>query len=313
MARGYSKDLRMRAVSIVESGESAREAARLLDLGASTAIRWIERWTTTGKVDALPGTGHSRSPLNMHEQWLLALVATEPDLTLEEIRTRLAREKKLKAGRTSIWRFYDRHEITFKKTLHAAEQDRPDVAAARADLKAEQIALNAQRLVFIDETAVTTKMVRHYGRSPRGERLVAKVPHGHWKTLTLVAALCIDGVTAPYVIDGAMDGATFVAYVEQVLAPTLAKGDIVFMDNLRTHKVQGVREAVAAVGATVRYLPAYSPDLNPIEQAFAKLKAALRKGAARTVTTLIKLIGKLIKAFAPDECANYFRNAGYGI
>jgi len=156
-------------------------------------------------------------------------------------------------------------------------------------------------------------MVRHYGRSPRGERLVAKVPHGHWKTLTLVAALCIDGVTAPYVIDGAMDGATFVAYVEQVLAPTLAKGDIVFMDNLRTHKVQGVREAVAAVGATVRYLPAYSPDLNPIEQAFAKLKAALRKGAARTVAALIKLIGKLIKAFAPDECANYFRHAGYGI
>ena len=200
-----------------------------------------------------------------------------------------------------------------KKTLHAAEQDRPDVAAARADLKAEQPALNAQHLVFIDETAVTTKMVRHYGRSPRGEPLVAKVPHGHWKTLTLVAALCIDGVTAPYVIDGAMDGATFVAYVEQVLAPTLAKGDIVFMDNLRTHKVQGVREAIAAVGATVRYLPAYSPDLNPIEQAFAKLKAALRKGAARTVTALIKLIGKLIKAFAPDECANYFRHAGYGI
>ena len=115
MAMGYSKDLRVRAVSIVESGESAREAARLLDLAASTAIRWIERWTTTGTVDALPGTGHSRSPLKTHEQWLLALVATEPDLTLEEIRTRLAREKKLKAGRTSIWRFYDRHEITFKK------------------------------------------------------------------------------------------------------------------------------------------------------------------------------------------------------
>ena len=115
MARGYSKDLRVRAVSIVESGESAREAARLLDLGASTAIRWIERWTTTGTVDALPGTGHCRSPLEPHEQWLLALVVTEPDLTLEEIRTRLAREKKLKAGRTSIWRFYDRHEITFKK------------------------------------------------------------------------------------------------------------------------------------------------------------------------------------------------------
>ena len=155
-------------------------------------------------------------------------------------------------------------------------------------------------------------MVRHYGRCPRGERLVAKVPHGHWKTMTLVAALRIDGVTAPYVIDGAMDGATFLAYVEQVLAPTLQKRDIVFMDNLRTHKVDGVREAIEAVGARLRYLPAYSPDLNPIEQAFAKLKAALRQGAARAVKALWKLIAKLLKTFAPKECSNYFRHAGYG-
>lgn len=115
MARGYSKDLRVRVVWIVEAGESAREAARLLDLGASTAIRWIERWTRTGSVEAKPGTGHSRSPLKAHEQWLLDLVAAEPDLTLEEIRARLGSEKKLKAGTTSIWRFYDRHAITFKK------------------------------------------------------------------------------------------------------------------------------------------------------------------------------------------------------
>jgi transposase len=199
-----------------------------------------------------------------------------------------------------------------KKTLHAAEQDRPDVAAARAKLKGEQPSLDASRLVFIDETAVTTKMVRHYGRSPRGERLVAKVPHGHWKTMTLITALRINSLTAPYVIDDAMDGPAFLAYVEQVLAPTLNKGDIVFMDNLRTHKVDGVREAIETVGATLRYLPAYSPDLNPIELAFAKLKAALRKGAARTVEALWKLIGKLLKKFAPEECANYFRHAGYG-
>ena len=166
--------------------------------------------------------------------------------------------------------------------------------------------------MFIDETAVTTKMVRHYGRSPRGERLVASVPHGHWKTLTFIAALRFKGMTAPYVIDGAMDGPAFIAYVEQVLAPTLKKGDTVFMDNLRTHKVEGVREAIEAVGAKLRYLPAYSPDLNPIEMAFAKLKAALRKGAKRTVDALIKLIGRLVKTFAPDECANYFRYAGYG-
>ena len=195
--------------------------------------------------------------------------------------------------------------------MHAAEQDRPDVTAARAELKAGQSSLRAPRLVFIDETSVTTKMVRHSGRCRRGTRLVASVPHGHWKTLTLIAALRVDGLTAPYVIDGAMDGAAFMAYIEQVLVPTLAKGDIVFMDNLRTHKVDGVREAVRAAGATVRYLPAYSPDLNPIEMAFSKLKAALRKGAKRTVTELWKLIGKLVKSFAPDECANYFRHAGY--
>jgi transposase len=195
--------------------------------------------------------------------------------------------------------------------LHAAEQDRPDVATERAALIAEQPKLDAARLIFIDETAVTTKMVRHYGRSPCGERLVAGVPHGHWKTLTLVAALRIDGLTAPYIIDGAMDGPSFLAYVEQVLAPTLRKGDIVFMDNLRTHRIIGVREAIEAVGAQLRYLPAYSPDLNPIEQAFSKLKAALRKGAARTVDALLRLMGKLVTAFAPEECANYFRHAGY--
>jgi transposase len=198
-----------------------------------------------------------------------------------------------------------------KKTLHAAEQDRPDVAAERAALKAQQPELDAPRLVFIDETAVTTKMVRHYGRSPRGERLVASVPHGHWKTLTLIAALRIDGLTAPYVIDGAMDAPAFLAYISQVLVPTLRRGDTVFMDNLRTHKVDGVREAIRAAGARIRYLPAYSPDLNPIEQAFSKLKAALRKGAARTVHALLRLIGKLVKMFAPQECANYFRQAGY--
>ena len=199
-----------------------------------------------------------------------------------------------------------------KKTLHAAEQDRPDVAAARAALKSEQSKLKTPKLVFIDETSVTTKMVRQYGRAPVGERLVAKVPHGHWKTLTFIAGLRVDAMTAPYVIDGAMDGPAFLAYIGSVLAPTLRKGDIVFMDNLRTHKVDGVVAALAAVGAKVRYLPAYSPDLNPIEMAFSKLKTALRKGAARTVEALWKLIGRLMKTFAPDECANYFRHAGYG-
>lgn len=154
-------------------------------------------------------------------------------------------------------------------------------------------------------------MVRAYGRCRRGERLVASVPHGPWKTLTFVAALRLDGMTAPCVINGAMDGSTFLAYVEQILAPTLRPGDIVFMDNLRTHKVEGVRQAIEGVGATLRFLPAYSPDLNPIEQAFSKLKTALRKAAARTITALWRVIGRVSRTFAPQQCANYFRKAGY--
>ena len=137
------------------------------------------------------------------------------------------------------------------------------------------------------------------------------MPHGYWKTLTLVAALRIDGVTAAFVIDGAMDGAAFIAHVVTVLAPSLRKSDIVFMDNVRIHKIAGVREAIEAVGAKLRYLPAYSPDLNPIENVYSKFKALLRKGAARTVKALTKLVGRSIKVIAPSDCAGYFRHAGY--
>ena len=154
-------------------------------------------------------------------------------------------------------------------------------------------------------------MVRQYGRAPCGQRLVAGAPHGHWQTSTVLAALRQDRVTAPCVIDGAINGETFVAYVEQFLVPTLAPGDIVVMDNLGSHKVAGVRQAIEAVGATLLYLPPYSPDLNPIEQFFAKLKALLRKAAARTFDALIAAIAAALSSCAPGECANYFVNAGY--
>src|SRR6266550_321600 len=154
-----------------------------------------------------------------------------------------------------------------KKSLRAAEQDRPDVARARRCWKRRQAMLNSTRLVFIDETAANTKMVRLSGRCPRGERLVGCVPQGHWKTLTFVAGLRRNGMTAPCVIDGSMNGKTFLAYVEQSLVPALKRNDIVVMDNLPAHKVPGVREAIEARGATLRYLPQYSPDLNPIEMA----------------------------------------------
>lgn len=154
-------------------------------------------------------------------------------------------------------------------------------------------------------------MGRRYGRCRRGERLKAKLPHGHWKTTTFVAGLRLGEIMAPCVIDGPMNGLIFRAYVEQFLAPKLKPGDIVVMDNLAAHKVEGVREAVEAAGATLRYLPPYSPDLNPIEQVFAKLKALLRKAAERSVKALWSRIGYLLDAFSPTECANYFKNAGY--
>lgn len=154
-------------------------------------------------------------------------------------------------------------------------------------------------------------MTRLRGRAPRGQRLIGKVPHGHWKTTTFVAGLRFGALTAPCVIDGPMDGATFTAYIEQILAPTLRPGDIVVMDNLPAHKVEGVRHAIEAAGATLRYLPPYSPDFNPIEQLFAKLKALLRKAAERSIDTLWNRIGELLHAFSPAECASYFRSAGY--
>jgi transposase len=198
-----------------------------------------------------------------------------------------------------------------KKSLRAAEQQRPDVARARRHWRREQFLFDPARLVFIDETATSTNMVRLWGRAPRGQRLVGFVPHGHWKTITLVAGLRHDAVVAPFVIDGPLDGKIFRTYVERCLAPTLDRGDIVFMDNLATHKVAGVTEAIEAADAMAIYLPAYSPDLNPIEQVFSKLKALLRKAAERTVPRLWRRIRSILRTITKSECRNFFRHAGY--
>ena len=165
--------------------------------------------------------------------------------------------------------------------------------------------------MFIDETGASTKMARRYGRSRRGERCRASVPHVHWKTTTFVGAPRLDGMTAPMVLDGAMHGAAFLAYVEQVLVPTLKPGEIVIMDNLPAHKPIAVRKAIEAAGAELRFLPPYSPDFNPIEMAFSKLKAFLKKAAARTVDDLWAAIAHGINTFTQTECQNYFSAAGY--
>ncbi len=181
----------------------------------------------------------------------------------------------------------------------------------RREWRAAQPTLDPAKLVFIDETWASTNMARRSGRCLKGQRLHAAVPQGHWKTTTFVAALRLSGLTAPLVLDGPMNGEAFRAYIEQFLAPTLTAGDIVMMDNLASHKVDGIRQAIEARGAELRYLPAYSPDLNPIEQLFAKLKALLCKAARRTIEALWNAIADALARFASGECANYFRKAGY--
>ena len=198
-----------------------------------------------------------------------------------------------------------------KKTAHAAEQDRADVLIRRRAWFEGQLDLDPAHLVFVDETGLSTKMARRYGRSLRGQRCRSPVPHGHWLTTTFTGALRIGGMTAPFVLDGPMNGAAFLAYVEQVLGPTLRPGDVVVMDNLPAHKPVAVREAIERCGAELRFLPPYSPDFNPIEMAFAKLKALLRARTERTIETLWTATGELIPAFKPNECANYFAAAGY--
>ncbi len=176
-----------------------------------------------------------------------------------------------------------------------------------------QESLDADQLVFLDETWAKTNMSRSRGRAPRAERVIDYVPYGHWNTTTFLSGLRRTGLVAPLVVDGPINGEIFLAWVEQHLVPTLRKGDIVIMDNLSSHKVQGVREAIEGVGATVLYLPAYSPDFNPIELVFSKLKSLLKMFKERSVEALWHRIGSVIAEFSPQECDNYFRHCGYGL
>ena len=203
-----------------------------------------------------------------------------------------------------------------KKTAHASEQERADVQAARAVWRKRQAWLVAHperisRIVFIDETGINTKMARLRGRCRKGLRMVASIPHGHWKTMTFIAGLRSDGLTAPWVIDGAMNGDAFEHYIKTQLGPTLKKGDVVILDNLSSHKRDGARRAVEERGAWLLFLPPYSPDFNPIELAFSKFKAHMKRLKPRTVDELWKAAGTVCDLFKPEECRNFFAADGY--
>ena len=195
--------------------------------------------------------------------------------------------------------------------MHASEQDREDVRLARLNWKAHQHEWPAGKLVFIDETGLNTKMTRGYGRALLSERFICKVPHGHWHTNTFIAALRVDGFHAAWLLDGPMNGKAFFVYVRQVLAPELKEGDRVIFDNLSSHHAPGVRIAVEEVGASLMYLPPYSPDLNPIEMAFSKLKALMRKRIARELSELVCAVGEILPSFAAQECRNLLCHTNY--
>ncbi|WP_205836991.1 IS630 family transposase [Neorhizobium sp. T25_27] len=311
MAQALSDDLRLRVLKASAAGMSARQAAARFGVGISTAIRWIAR-AKDGEPTSRPQGWRRPSVLDAHEAFVVELIEDRKDVTLDEMVERLSVERQVRISRSALGAWLRGRGWTFKKkSAHALEQDRPDVLKRRRVWFDGQLDLDPEKLIFIDETGLSTKMARLRGRAIRGERCRAGVPHGHWKTTTFTGALRLTGMTAPFVYDGAMNGNVFLAYVEQVLVPTLQVGDVVVMDNLPAHKTSGVRDAIERAGAKLMFLPPYSPDFNPIENAFSKSKAMLRARAERKVDALWDAVGALIPRFTPAECANYFRAAGY--
>jgi transposase len=308
----YSQDLRERVFAAADDGEPVGRIAELLRVSVSYVSKVLSRRRRTGQTTALAQRCHVPPRLADLHDVIRTQVTARPDATIAELRAWLCKTHQVSASTGLMWKTLAALDLTFKKkSLRAAEQDRPDVAKARKEWRDKQPSLTPSKLVFIDETWTRTNMTRRYGRAPRGQRLVDAVPHGHWKTSTFIGALRCDAVTATGVFDGAINGELFLAYVQQVLVPTLRPGDVVIMDNLRSHKVAGLREAIEAAGASLLFIPPYSPDLNPIEQAFAKLKALLRAKAIRTVDALWKALGSLVDCFTPEECANFLRHDGY--
>ena len=245
-----------------------RGAAKRFGIAPSTAIKWVRVWRLTGSYRPRAQGGDNRSHrIEARAGVVLALLEETPDMTLSEIAAHLESEHGLRVSQSTVWRFFHRRGNTFKKTAHASEQQRPDVLRRRRAWFETQPDLDPDRLVFVDETGASTKMARRCGRALRGHRCRAPVPHGHWKTTTFVGAVRLNGTTAPMVLDGATHGTAFLAYVDKVLVPTLEPGDIVVMDNLPAHRSAAAREAIHRAGAELRFLPPYSPDLNPIKMA----------------------------------------------
>jgi transposase len=254
--------------------------------------------------------GHRKPVLDAHRAFILERLKRTPHLTLHGLKDELAM-RGVTVSHNAVWLFLRREGLRFKKTLLGLEQGRSDIVLRRRRWRSWQGSLDPHRLVFIDETWIKTNMAPLRGWGPKGDRAPGFAPHGYWRTLTFVGALRCDQLTAPCVFDGPINGECFRAYVEEQLVPLLKPGDIVIMDNLGSHKSATLRRIIRAAGARLWYLPPYSPDLNPIEQAFAKVKHWMRIAQKRTIDDVWRHIGTLVASINANECNNYFANAGY--
>jgi transposase len=299
-------------LAAVAQGLSHRQAGERFGVSGASVSRWRALERQRGEARARSqGRDRRSGQVEAHKDTILALIEATPDVAIEELRQALA-DKGVSFGYGAIRRLFVRHAITRKKRRRSRpSRTVPDILKRRKAWFEGQLDLDPERLVFIDETWAWTKMAPTHGRCRPGERLRVGVPHGHWKTTNFVAALTKSDMVAPFVLDGPINRNAFETYVERVLSPELRKGDIVVMDNLSSHKGMTTHQRIEAAGATLLYLPPYSPDFSPIENAFAKLKALLRKAAKRTIDGLWTAIGRFLDLFSPAERRNYFAAAGY--
>ncbi|WP_300550411.1 IS630 family transposase [Roseovarius sp.] len=315
MGKPHPIELRTRVVAFVDEGHGHREAARHFRVSPKFVNDLITLRCETGSLLPRPqGNGGGHGKLAGVTGWIDARVTAKGEITLDELVAELAETHGIDVHRGTVWRVLRGLGLTQKKDLQALEQKRKDVADLRRIWITKRqpfMANHLERLAFIDETSVKTNMAKTTGWAPRGQRLVDHAPFGHWRTQTFIGALRHDRLDAPWVIGGAMNGEMFDRYVETQLAPTLRAGDVVILDNLSSHKSPSAARTLREIGTWFLFLPPYSPDLNPIEMAFSKLKALIGKAAARTYEDLWQAVGRVCDLFSDEECYNFFRAAGY--
>jgi len=306
--RPYSLDLRERIAAAVDQHDgSIRWIARIFRVSTSFIVRLLQRRRAAGTLAPEPHRGGPPPALGPADwERLAALVGQDPDATLEQLQQRGGFSCSLK----TLWYALDDLGLTRKKkSLHATQRDRPDVKKKRRKFRREVAEIEPEKLVFVDETGVTTTMTPTYARAPRGQRAVDSTP-ASWETVTVIAGLGLEGVRAPLAFPGSTDTAVFQSYVEPMLVPELHAGDVVVWDNIKPHLAAGVAAAIAKAGARLLPLPPYSPEYSPIEEMFSKVKQGLRRAQARTKSELYKALGEVLRRVTHQDILGWFRHAG---